>query len=110
MATPWDGREERSHVWPKGRQTPYKWPTWGYSSVGRASALHAGGHEFESHYLHVVRGTLGRHYAQRPNRTLKTAYSRKQGKREGRRAPKGANGARRKEQGRSSEEGRRGNA
>jgi hypothetical protein len=25
---------------------------WGYSSVGRAPALQAGGHEFESHYLH----------------------------------------------------------
>ena len=24
----------------------------GYSSVGRAPALQAGGHEFESHYLH----------------------------------------------------------
>ena len=25
---------------------------WGYSSVGRAPALHAGGQEFESLYLH----------------------------------------------------------
>ena len=25
---------------------------WGYSSVGRAPALQAGGHEFESRYLH----------------------------------------------------------
>ena len=25
---------------------------WGYSSVGRAPALHAGGQEFESPYLH----------------------------------------------------------
>lgn len=25
---------------------------WGYSSVGRASALHAEGQEFESPYLH----------------------------------------------------------
>ena len=25
---------------------------WGYSSAGRAPALQAGGHEFESHYLH----------------------------------------------------------
>ena len=25
---------------------------WGYSLVGRAPALQAGGHEFESHYLH----------------------------------------------------------
>ena len=30
-----------------------KWMSaWGYSSVGRAPALQAGGHEFESHYLH----------------------------------------------------------
>ena len=28
-------------------------PIWGYSSVGRAPALQAGGHEFESRYLHV---------------------------------------------------------
>ena len=26
--------------------------SWGYSSVGRAPALQAGGHEFESRYLH----------------------------------------------------------
>ena len=26
---------------------------WGYSSVGRAPALQAGGHEFESRYLHA---------------------------------------------------------
>ena len=26
--------------------------SWGYSSVGRAPALHAGGQEFESLYLH----------------------------------------------------------
>ena len=31
---------------------------WGYSSVGRAPALQAGGHEFESHYLH--QGISGR--------------------------------------------------
>ena len=32
-----------------------RWPpdSWGYSSVGRAPALQAGGHEFESRYLHV---------------------------------------------------------
>ena len=28
--------------------------TWGYSSVGRAPALQAGGHEFESRRLHSV--------------------------------------------------------
>ena len=27
---------------------------WGYSSAGRAPALQAGGHEFESHYLHSL--------------------------------------------------------
>ena len=27
---------------------------WGYSSVGRAPALQAGGHEFESRYLHLA--------------------------------------------------------
>ena len=26
---------------------------WGCSSVGRAPALQAGGHEFESHHLHL---------------------------------------------------------
>ena len=26
---------------------------WGYSSAGRAPALQAGGHEFESRYLHL---------------------------------------------------------
>ena len=35
---------------------------WGYSSVGRAPALQAGGHEFESRYLHsissLIEGTL----------------------------------------------------
>ena len=29
---------------------------WGYSSVGRAPALQAGGQEFESLYLHHFRG------------------------------------------------------
>ena len=42
---------------------------WGCSSVGRAPALQAGGHEFESHHLHGGNGE---------NRflvcTLKTAY------------------------------------
>ena len=28
---------------------------WGCSSVGRAPALQAGGHEFESRYLHLVK-------------------------------------------------------
>ena len=28
-------------------------PTWGCSSVGRAPALQAGGHGFESHHLHL---------------------------------------------------------
>ena len=28
--------------------------TWGYSSVGRAPALQAGGQEFESPYLHLI--------------------------------------------------------
>ena len=28
---------------------------WGCSSVGRAPALQAGGHEFESHHLHSLR-------------------------------------------------------
>ena len=28
---------------------------WGCSSVGRAPALQAGGHEFESHHLHSKR-------------------------------------------------------
>ena len=35
-------------VW-ESRRMP---DSWGYSSVGRAPALQAGGHEFESRYLH----------------------------------------------------------
>ena len=38
-------------------------PLWGCSSVGRAPALQAGGHGFESHHLHQrrkrLRGTKG---------------------------------------------------
>ncbi len=41
----------------------------GYSSVGRAPALQAGGREFESLYLHSVKFILYQH------RTLKTAYT-----------------------------------
>ena len=33
---------------------------WGYSSVGRAPALHAGGQEFESLYLHLLRQIIVR--------------------------------------------------
>ena len=40
---------------------------WGCSSVGRAPALQAGGHEFESHHLHV--GIFKITYS-----TLKTEY------------------------------------
>ena len=40
--------------------------SWGISSVGRAPALQAGGHEFESRILHL---------AQDATCTLKTAYS-----------------------------------
>ena len=36
---------------------------WGCSSVGRAPALQAGGHEFESHHLHSV--FTDRHAAKR---------------------------------------------
>ena len=31
---------------------------WGYSSVGRAPALQAGGQEFESPYLHWIIGQM----------------------------------------------------
>ena len=41
--------------------------SWGYSSVGRAPALQAGGHEFDSHYLHC--DPLKDH-----DRTLKNEY------------------------------------
>ena len=34
---------------------------WGCSSVGRAPALQAGGHEFESHHLHSEVFTSGSH-------------------------------------------------
>ena len=42
-------------------------PFWGYSSVGRAPALQAGGQGFESPYLHSQDLILQK-------RTLKTAY------------------------------------
>ena len=38
-------------VW-KSRWLPDLLNKWGCSSVGRAPALQAGGHEFESHHLH----------------------------------------------------------
>ena len=41
--------------------------SWGYSSVGRAPALQAGGHEFESHYLH-------QRWTNHRNCTLKNEY------------------------------------
>ena len=37
---------------------------WGCSSVGRAPALQAGGHEFESHHLHVGRKKREQRYDQ----------------------------------------------
>jgi hypothetical protein len=36
------------------RRTPNAERIWGYSSVGRAPALHAGGQGFESPYLHSI--------------------------------------------------------
>ena len=45
LETAWEGR------WlPDYKKTNI----WGCSSVGRAPALQAGGHEFESHHLHSV--------------------------------------------------------
>ena len=36
---------------------------WGCSSVGRAPALQAGGHEFESHHLHSTEESVGQQQA-----------------------------------------------
>ena len=36
-----------------------KYPIWGCSSAGRAPALQAGGHGFDSHHLHQVAGRDG---------------------------------------------------
>ena len=43
---------------------------WGYSSVGRAPALQAGGREFESLYLHL--GAELSAWSEAPKCTLKT--------------------------------------
>ena len=40
--------------------TPRGPTLWGYSSVGRAPALQAGGQEFESLYLHLLRQIIVR--------------------------------------------------
>ena len=42
----------RVHLSPLVEDTKLNTDLWGYSSVGRAPALQAGGHEFESRYLH----------------------------------------------------------
>ena len=52
LATAWEGRS-----WPTPHPCPFtgckrREPLWGCSSVGRAPALQAGGHGFESHHLH----------------------------------------------------------
>lgn len=39
----------------QGNNNANKTSVWGFSSVGRAVALHASGREFESHSLHVKR-------------------------------------------------------
>ena len=46
--------------------------SWGYSSVGRAPALQAGGREFESLYLH---SDSDKHIVKTIQCTLKTAYT-----------------------------------
>ena len=46
---------------------------WGYSSVGRAPALQAGGHEFESRYLHSVRNHREKKYNNVENLGIKTS-------------------------------------
>ena len=44
---------------------------WGYSSAGRAPALQAGGHEFESRYLHLtIRGAADSRLDQKRKRKL----------------------------------------
>ena len=45
--------------------------TWGYSSVGRAPALQAGGQEFESPYLHLIIQKALNYHQYLENYTLK---------------------------------------
>ena len=54
--------------------------TWGYSSVGRAPALQAGGHEFESRYLHSIIGTTANLLWTVIKCTLKIAYKKRNDK------------------------------
>ena len=49
------GQSNRLITGRSGVRVPEGPPFWGYSSVGRAPALHAGGQEFESLYLHHKR-------------------------------------------------------
>ena len=45
--------------------------SWGYSSVGRAPALQAGGQEFESPYLHLIIQKALNYHQYLENYTLK---------------------------------------
>ena len=53
---------------------------WGISSVGRAPALQAGGHEFESRYLHSIIGTTANLLWTVIKCTLKIAYKKRNDK------------------------------
>ena len=53
---------------------------WGYSSVGRAPALQAGGHEFESRYLHLIIGNTEELLWKIIKCTLKIAYKKRNDK------------------------------
>ena len=53
---------------------------WGISSVGRAPALQAGGHEFESRYLHSIIGNTEELLWTIIKCTLKIAYKKRNDK------------------------------
>ena len=53
---------------------------WGISSVGRAPALQAGGHEFESRYLHSIIGNTENLLRKIIKCTLKIAYKKRNDK------------------------------
>ena len=53
-------REDRSRPTSRTAEGQFSIPIWGCSSAGRAPALQAGGHGFESHHLHQRRVAVPR--------------------------------------------------
>ena len=55
---------------------------WGCSSVGRAPALQAGGHGFESHHLHQPTTSAGKVEAAKSGPEFSTTMGKQEGKQE----------------------------